>query len=94
MRTSKAFRTLVCALLALVAALAMATSANASSRQLSLIQDDAELFGDRGEDPAAAVREMRDLGVDVIRTNVLFYRIYRRQQDRVKPAGFDTSDPD
>jgi hypothetical protein len=94
MRTSNAFRTLVCALLALVAALAVATSANASGRQLSLMQDDAELFAERlGEDPAAAMREMRDLGVDVIRTNVLFYRIYRRQQDRVKPAGFDTSDP-
>jgi GH35 family endo-1,4-beta-xylanase len=93
MRTSNAFRTLLCALLALVAVLAVAAPANASSRQLSLIQDDAELFGERGEDPAAAMREMRDLGVDVIRTNVLFYRIYSRQQDRVKPAGFDTSDP-
>jgi hypothetical protein len=93
MRNSKALRTLVCALLALVAVLAVATSANASSRQLSLIQDDAEMFGDRGEDPVAAMREMRDLGVDVLRTNVLFYRVYRRQQDRVKPAGFVTSDP-
>jgi hypothetical protein len=95
MRNSKALRTLVCALLALVAALAVATSANASSRQLSLIQDDAEMFAERpGEDPAAAMRELRDLGVDVLRTNVLFYRIYRRMHDRVKPAGFNTSDPD
>jgi hypothetical protein len=94
MRTSKAFRTSVCALLALVAVLAVAASADAGSRQLSLIQDDAEMFGEReDEDPAVAIREMRDLGVDVLRTNVLFYRIYRRQQDRVKPAGFDTSDP-
>jgi hypothetical protein len=95
MRTSKAFRTLVCALLALVAVLATATSANADSRQLSLMQDDAEMFGERsGEDPAVAIREMRDLGVDVLRTNVLFYRIYSRMQDRVKPTGFVTSDPD
>jgi len=93
MRNSKALRTLVCALLAMVAALALAAPAGASSRQLSLIQDDKELFAERGEDPAAAMREMRDLGVDVVRTNVLFYRTYRRQHDRVKPAGFVTSDP-
>jgi hypothetical protein len=93
MRNSKALRTLVCALLALVAVMAVASSATASSRQLSLMQDDKELFGERGEDPAGAMREMRDLGVDVLRTNVLFYRTYKRPTDRVKPAGFVTGDP-
>ena len=94
MRNSNALRTFVCALLALVAVLAAPTAASAGSGQLSLIQDDAEMFGERpGEDPAAAMRELKDLGVDVLRTNVLFYRIYSRLNDRVKPAGFDTSDP-
>ena len=94
MRNSKALRTLICALLAIVAALAIPSAASAGSRQLSLIQDDAEMFAERkGEDPAAAMREMRDLGVDVLRTNVLFYRVYRRMQDRVKPSGFDTANP-
>lgn len=92
MRNSNALRTLVCALLALVAVLAIPAAADAGSRQLSLMQDDAEMFGDRGEDPAAAMREMRDLGVDVLRTNVLFYRVYRDFTDRRRPAGFDPSD--
>jgi hypothetical protein len=94
MRNSKTLRTLICALLALVAVLVAPTAANASSKQLSMMQDDAELFGERpGEDPAAAVQEMKDLGVDVIRTNVLFYRVYDNFTDRTRPAGFDPSDP-
>jgi hypothetical protein len=94
MRNSKTLRTLVYALLALVAVLAAPTAANAGSGQLSLMQDDAEMFGERkGEDPAAAMKEMKELGVDVLRTNVLFYRIYEDYTDRTKPAGFDPSDP-
>jgi len=94
MRNSNTLRTLVCALLAFVAVLVMPTAANAGSGQLSLMQDDAEMFGERpGEDPAAAMQEMKDLGVDVLRTNVLFYRIYDDFTDRRRPAGFDPSDP-
>jgi hypothetical protein len=94
MRNSNPLRTLVCALLALVAVvLVLPTAANAGGRQLSMMQDDAELFGERGEDPGLAMREMRDLGVDVLRTNVLFYRVYRDFTDRRRPAGFDASDP-
>ena len=93
MRNSNTLRTLICALLALVAVLAAPTAANAGSGQLSMMQDDAELFGDRGEDPAAAMKEMKELGVDVLRTNVLFYRIYDDFTDRTRPAGFDPSDP-
>jgi hypothetical protein len=94
MRNSKTLRTLVGALLVLLAVLVAPTAASAGSTQLSLMQDDAEMFGERaGEDPAAAMREMKDLGVDVLRTNVLFYRIYDDFTDRKRPAGFDPSDP-
>jgi hypothetical protein len=93
MRNLKALPTLVYALLAMTAVLVLPQTAGAGSKQLSLLQDDAELFGDRGEDPVAAMREMRDLGVDVIRSNVLFYRVYTRPGERTKPAGFDTSNP-
>ncbi|MEX1140812.1 MAG: hypothetical protein WD993_03460 [Thermoleophilaceae bacterium] len=94
MRNLSTLRTLVCALLAMVAVLALPAAADASPRQLSLMQDDAELFAEQPHhDAAAAMREMRDLGVDVLRTNVLFYRVYREYNDRVKPGGFDTSDP-
>ncbi len=94
MRNSNTLRTLVCALLALAAVLIAPTAASAGSGQLSMMQDDAEMFGERsGEDPAAAMKEMKDLGVDVLRTNVLFYRIYADFTDRTRPAGFDPSDP-
>jgi hypothetical protein len=94
MRNSNTLRTLFCALLALAAVLAAPTAASAGSGQLSMMQDDAEMFGERtGEDPAAAMKEMKDLGVDVLRTNVLFYRIYEDFTDRVRPANFDPSDP-
>jgi hypothetical protein len=93
MRNPKSLRTLVCVLLALVAGLVLPSAASAGATQLSMMQDDAELFGDRGEDPAAAMKEMKELGVDVLRTNVLFYRIYDDYTDRSKPAGFDPSDP-
>jgi hypothetical protein len=93
MRNPKALRTLVCALLALAAGLVLPSAAGAGATQLSMMQDDAELFGDRGEDPVAAMKEMKELGVDVLRTNVLFYRIYDDFTDRTKPAGFDPSDP-
>lgn len=94
MRNAKTVRTLVCALLALVAVLALPAAATAGPQQLSLLQDDAELFGERGEDPAAAMKEIKELGVDVIRTNAIFYRIYPDYKQRTRPAGFDASNPD
>ena len=90
----RALRALAGVVVVLVVALGAPLAAEASRSQLSVLQDDAELFGDHGEDPAAAMREIRDLGVDVIRTNVLFYRVYREMADRTKPAGFDASNPD
>lgn len=95
MRYPKPLPTLVCALLALVVVATLPAAANAGARQLSLLQDDAELFGQRpGEDPVAAMKEIKELGVDVIRTNVIFYRIYPEFSQRTKPAGFDPSNPD
>jgi hypothetical protein len=93
MTNSNALRMLICALLACGAVIASSGTAAASSGQLSLLQDDSELLGDRGESPEEAMREIRSLGVDVIRTNVVFYRVYKRINDRSKPAGFDTSNP-
>jgi len=94
MRNPKPLRTLVCALLALVAVLALPVAASAAPGQLSLLQDDAELFGQRpGEDPVAAMEEIKELGVDVIRTNVIFYRTYPNYTERSRPANFDPSDP-
>ena len=36
---------------------------------------------------------MRALGVDVVRTNVIFYKVYNQPSQRKRPAGFDAADP-
>jgi len=84
---------LACVLLAAVIALLAPQATSASSSQLSLIQDDRELTGGAGEDPAGAMAEIRSLGVDIVRTNVIYHRVYRTPRDRKKPRGFDASDP-
>ena len=66
---------------------------SASPSQLSLIQDDRELLGQAEVDPAAAMAEIRSLGVDIVRTNVIYYKIYTSPRDRRKPSGFNASDP-
>ena len=86
-------RLLACALLVLAAGLLAPQGAGASSSQLSLLQDDRELLGGAGEDPAAAMGEIRNLGVDIIRTNVVYHKIYRTPRDRRKPSGFNPTDP-
>ena len=60
-------------------------------------------LADPGRPRAARVRRARTrpprwrrseaLGVDIVRTNVIFGKIYRRPNDRRKPRGFKTSDP-
>jgi len=85
-------RLLLCALLAAAAALLAPQAASASSSQLSLLQDDRELFGLGGRDPGAVMREMRDLGVDVVRTNVIFYKVYSKPSQRKRPRGFNPAD--
>jgi hypothetical protein len=89
----KSLRLLVCTVLLAMAGLALPTGASASSTQLSLIQDDRELYGLSGRDPAAVMQEIRDLGVDVVRTNVIFYKVFRQPSLRKRPGGFVASDP-
>lgn len=90
--TKTSLRLLACTLLLAAAAFAVPQPAQASKGQLSLIQDDRELFGELGEDPAAAMTEIRQLGVDVLRTNIAYYRIYKESGQRRAPAGFNPRD--
>lgn len=92
-KTTKSLRQIACMALLTITALAVPSAASASSSQLSLIQDDRELLGLTGEDPAAAMTEIRNLGVDILRTNVIYGKVYRTPRDRRKPSGFVTSDP-
>lgn len=92
-KTTTTLRLIACVATLIISALAIPSAATASSSQLSMMQDDRRLFGQPGEDPADVMREIRSLGVDVIRTNVIYNRVYRTSSDRTKPAGFVTSDP-
>ena len=92
-KTNESLRLIACMALLLLAALAAPSAASASTSQLSLIQDDALLLGSLGEDPAADMTEIRNLGVDIVRTNVIYGKVYRTPTDRRKPADFVTSDP-
>jgi hypothetical protein len=92
--TKTSLRLLACTLLLAAAAFVVPQAASASKGQLSLIQDDRELFGELGEDPAAAMAEIKALGVDVVRTNIAYYRIYRESDQERKPDSFDAREPD
>ena len=84
-------RLIACCLLA--AALLAPASASASKTQLSLIQDDRELLSFSGQDAGASMAEIRALGADVIRTNVIFYKIFKSPRQRRRPSGFNAADP-
>ena len=77
-----------------LAALAAPAAATASSSQLSSFQEDRELLGFTATDPAQAMAELRALGVDVIRTNVIYFKVYRNPGQGRKPAGFRPTDPE
>ena len=83
------------ALLALPLALFLAPAgAEASGRQMTILQDDGVLLGHTRHDPEAAMQEAKALGVDVVRVFVNWYRVSPKPKSRRKPAGFDVGDPD
>ena len=90
--TTQSLRLLACALLTILAALLAPAAASASTGQLSLFQDDAELTRGEGAAPTDVIQQFDDLGVDILRTNVIYGRIYKTPQDRTKPADFVTED--
>jgi hypothetical protein len=81
-------------LLTVLAGVALAAPAHASSNQESIFQDDAALFGDDAGKREQALDEMQALGVDTVRANVLWNRIAPDATTSTKPAGFDAADPD
>src|SRR5689334_16034439 len=68
-------------------ALALPSTAAASTRQQSLFQDDTTLVysGDQRRDQA--LDELKALGVDVIRTNLLWSQVAAAPNSRTRPAG-------
>ncbi len=88
---TKSLRLLACALVVAAAALIVPGAASASKSQLTLLQDDGETLG--GRDPEASMAEIANLGVDVVRVNIIYYKIFRNPSARRRPAGFDAADP-
>ena len=84
---------IACVATLIITALALPSAASASSSQLSMFQEDRRLFGQTGENPETVMREIAGFGVDILRTNVIFGKVYSTPGDRRKPAGFVTSDP-
>jgi hypothetical protein len=72
----------------------MCAPAAASSRQLTIMQDDAVFLGSSPHDPEQAMADAKALGVDVVRVFVGWSKVSSQSTSRVKPAGFDVSNPD
>ena len=72
----------------------VAPPAAASTRQLSIVQDDAAFLGISGHNPDAAIAEAKSLGADVVRTFVVWKSVSPQPESREMPAGFDPGNPD
>lgn len=73
---------------------ALPAGAQASPRQISILQDDATFVRGYGRDQEAAMAEAKALGVDMIRVFVTWDSVSPAARSRVRPPGFDVSDPD
>ena len=82
-------------LLAALAAVALTAAgpAHASSTQESIFQDDAVLAGYDQSKRDRALDELDALGVDTIRTLVVWGQMAPDAKSSTKPAGFDATDP-
>jgi len=92
-KTTRSLRLIACVATLIITALAIPSAASASSSQLSIFQEDRRLIGQTHEDPNVVAREIRALGVDIVRTNVIYNRVVKIPKARTKPPGFVTSDP-
>ncbi len=80
---------LTLALLALV----LPAGAGASSRQFTILQDDGNLLNQSGRNKTDAMSEAKSLGVDMVRTFVVWDRVSPRPNSKRKPRGFDVGNP-
>lgn len=72
---------------------AAAAPASASSRQLTVMQDDGVFLGHTRHDPNEAMAEAKALGVDVVRVFLSWYQVSPRPTSRKRPRGFDVGNP-
>ena len=83
------------ALLVATLALALVPSTSVASRnQFSILQDDAVLLGLTERDPDLAMAEAKALGVDIVRTFVVWDTVVPKPNSREMPERFDPGDPE
>ena len=87
----KSLRTIFLCALALAVLAAGAGPAHASSKQVTIMQDDGLLFRSGGAVRDQTLDEMKALGADVIKAQVYWNEISPRVRN--KPSGFDSADP-
>ena len=78
---------------AVLLALALPGAASASPRQISIMQDDGVFLGTSSRDPDAALAEAKAMGVDMVRTFVVWRRVSPTPSAQTPPDGFDMGDP-
>src|SRR5215211_6405093 len=79
------------ALICLALMAALPAGASASSRQLAIFQDDAQLLERSESTQVSTLNEIRGLGADVIKAHVQWSHV--APSGASKPAGFDASNP-
>ncbi|CAN5554513.1 hypothetical protein BH20ACT19_BH20ACT19_10400 [soil metagenome] len=84
---------LALSVLALAVLALLPAAASASSRQLSILQDERVLVLG-ANDPERAMAEAKALGVDVVRAFVIWNRVTPRSHSEERPERFDAGDPD
>jgi hypothetical protein len=85
---------LAAVVLALALCLVPVAGANASPRQLTILQDDQVFMGWSRHDPDQAMAEAKALGADAIRTTLTWEYVSPRPHSNRRPEGFDVADPD
>ena len=81
-------------LIALVLLAALAPSAAASPRQLTIVQDDAAFLGVSGHDPDKSMADAKALGVDIVRIFIVWRYVSPDPGSRTLPPGFDPANQD
>ena len=92
MKLSHVLKTIPAAVLA-VLLLMPATRAGASASQRTLMQDDTQILFTTDERRIETIREMRDLGVDVVKFRLDWASVAPSPNSKRKPSGFSGDDP-
>lgn len=69
------------------------TAARSNSGQASILQDDQQLLYSGTQRQTQTLRELRSLGVDVVKVTMVWWLVAPDANDKQKPAGFSATNP-